>query len=362
VGAAPEKVLVAMSGGVDSAVAAALLRDRGCEVTGVFLCLGRASDPAGGAHGCCTPEDQADARRVAGLLGVDLFVLDAADAFGALADDFARGYQAGRTPNPCVACNRDVKLGRLLRRARALGFDRVATGHYARVVERDGVPALARGRAAGKDQSYVLYALPAEALARLVLPLGELGSKAEVRARARALGLPVHDKPDSMELCFVADGHHAEVLAARAPRALTPGPVVDEAGRLLGAHDGYGRYTIGQRRGLGIPGSARRYVTAIDPATATVTLGPRQATLAGGLVAGEATWHRRPEAPRRAAVQIRSSAPAAPALVRPLDGDRFEVTFDAAVHAVAPGQAAVIYDGDLVLGGGLIERALPVGG
>jgi tRNA-specific 2-thiouridylase len=351
-----------MSGGVDSAVAAAMLQAEGHEVTGAFLCLGRAGDPAGGSHGCCTPEDQADARRVAGLLGVDLFVLEAAEAFGALADEFAGGYQAGRTPNPCVACNRDVKVGRLLARARQLGFDGVATGHYARVVERDGAPALARGRAAGKDQSYVLYALPPEALGRLRLPLGEAASKAEVRERARALGLPVHDKPDSMELCFVAGGHHAEVLAARAPRALTPGPVVDAAGRLLGHHQGYGRYTIGQRRGLGVAGAGRRYVTAIDPVTATVTLGPREATLAGGLVAGDASWHRRPAGEVRAAVQVRSSGRAVAARVRPLEGGRFEVAFDEPVQAVAPGQAAVVYDGDVVLGGGLIERAVPVGG
>jgi tRNA-specific 2-thiouridylase len=354
-----KRVLVAMSGGVDSSVAAALLRDAGYEVTGAFLCLGRAADPASDARGCCSPQDAADARRVAGALGIDLHVLDATDAFEGIIEGFAAEYAAGRTPNPCVRCNRDVKLARLLRLADALGFDAVATGHYARVIARGGAPALARAAALPKDQSYVLFALPRAALPRLLLPLGELPGKAATRELARRLELPVHAKPDSMEICFVEDGEHARVLAERAPRALTPGPIVDPAGRILGRHDGYGRYTVGQRRGLGIASSGRLYVTAIDAATATVRVGPREATLAAGVTVREATWQR--DVPDRfeAVVQVRSTAGGGRAEVRRTADDRFEVTFREPVHAAAPGQAAVVYDGDVLLGGGFIEAATP---
>jgi tRNA-specific 2-thiouridylase len=354
---ARQRVLVAMSGGVDSSVAAALLRDAGHDVTGIFLCMGRVGDPGADARGCCSPQDAADARRVAGKLGIDLFVLDAGDGFEAIVDGFAAEYAAGRTPNPCVRCNSDVKLATLLRHADALGFDRVATGHYARVVERHGQPVLARAAAREKDQSYVLFALPRGALARLVLPLGELPDKAATRAIARRLALPVHDKPDSMEICFVEDGDHAAVLAARAPRALTPGPIVDRAGRALGRHDGYGRFTVGQRRGLGIASPGRLYVTSIDAATATVRVGPREETLAPWLEVAGATWHRDVAGSFEATVQIRSMHGGALADVRCVGPDRFEVAFREPVHAAAPGQAAVVYQGDAVLGGGFIERA-----
>jgi tRNA-specific 2-thiouridylase len=352
-----KRVLVAMSGGVDSSVAAALLREAGHEVTGIYLCLGRAGDPSGDSRGCCSPQDAADARRVAGKLGIDLFVLDAAADFERIIDGFAAEYAAGRTPNPCVRCNRDVKLARLLRHAEALGFDAVATGHYARVVERHGAPGLARAAATAKDQSYVLFALPREALARLLLPLGELPGKAETRELARGLGLAVHDKPDSMEICFVDGGDHARLLAERAPRALTPGPIMDREGALLGRHDGYGRFTVGQRRGLGIAASGRLYVTAIDPATATVRVGSREETLASALTVAEATWQR--DVPQRfdAIVQIRSMNGGARATVVRTAADRFDVTFAEPIQAAAPGQAAVVYDDDLLLGGGFIESA-----
>jgi len=354
-----QRFLVAMSGGVDSSVVAALLREAGHEVCGVFLCLGRAGDPDSDSRGCCSPQDAADARRVAGRLGIDLHVLDAAAAFEGVIEGFAAAYAAGRTPNPCVHCNREVKLARLLRLADALGFDKVATGHYARVVERDGAPALARAAAIAKDQSYVLFGLPAAALPRLALPLGELPGKGATRALARRMGLPVHDKPDSMEICFVEGGDHASLLAARAPRALTPGPIVDDAGRVLGRHAGYGRYTIGQRRGLGIAAAGRLYVTAIDAPTATVHVGPREATRAGRLSVRDASWQR--DAPDRfeAIVQVRSAAGGARAEVWRTAADRFEVTFREPVYAAAPGQAAVVYDGDVLLGGGLIEAAGP---
>jgi tRNA-specific 2-thiouridylase len=348
-----------MSGGVDSAVTAALLRERGYDVTGAFVCLGRAAGTDPGSSGCCSPQDAADARRVAALLGIDLFVLDAAADFERVIDAFAAEYAAGRTPNPCIGCNRDIKFGRLLRRARQLGFDAVATGHYARVVERAGAPALARARAAAKDQSYVLFELPRAALPRLLLPLGEVEAKAEVRAVARRLGLPVHDKPDSQEICFVGEGGHAEVLAARAPAALRPGPIVDGQGHLLGRHHGYARFTVGQRRGLGVAAGERRYVTAVDPVSATVTIGPREATAAAGLTAAAASWQVELPAEVEAQVQIRSGHRGAAARLRGAGGGRFEVEFDLPVQAVAPGQAAVAYEGEVLLGGGWIERAWP---
>lgn len=349
------RILVAMSGGVDSSVAAALLRERGHHVAGVFLRMGGARPAAPVPRGGGSTEDAEDARRVAAGLGIDLHVLDAAADFEGIVDGFAAEYAAGRTPNPCVRCNRDVKFARLLRHAAALGFDAVATGHYARVVERDGLPALARAAARGKDQSYVLFALPPAALGRLLLPLGELPAKSETREIARRLGLPVHAKPDSMEVCFAEGGDPIRVLAARAPRALTPGPVVDAGGRVLGRHEGYGRYTVGQRRGLGIAAPSRLYVTAIEPATATVRVGPREATRAAALCAAEAGWHR--EVPERfdAIVQIRSMHAGARAQVRRTGAGRFEVEFAEPVHAAAPGQAAVVYDGELLLGGGFIE-------
>ena len=355
------RILVGLSGGVDSAVSAALLVEQGWEVTGAFVCMGRAADEGGGS-GCCSPQDAADARRVAGLLGVDLFVLDATLGFQRIIDGFAAEYAAGRTPNPCIGCNRDVKFARLLDRARQLGFDAVATGHYARVVERGGRPALARARAREKDQSYVLFDLPAGALERLVLPLGEMGAKAEVRAHARRLGLPVAEKPDSQEICFVPDGDYAAVLASRAPAALTAGPIVDQAGRVLGRHDGYARFTVGQRRGLGVAGPAPHYVTGVDAATATVRVGGGDAVLARGLAATGARWWERPEAGAPVSVQIRSGGAAAPARLAPRPGGweaGFEARFEAPVRAVAPGQAAVVYDGEVLLGGGWISAALP---
>lgn len=344
-----------MSGGVDSAVAASMLIEAGYDVTGVFMCLGSSGGADTGSRGCCSPADAADARLVAEMLGIDLFVLDLSDAFAPLIADFAVEYAAGRTPNPCIHCNTQIKFGRLLDRADSLGVDYVATGHYARMVEFDGAPAIARGAAGGKDQSYALFGIPRYVLGRILLPVGEIEDKQAVRDIARGVGLAVHDKPDSQEICFAPDDDYVSILESMAPQALRPGDIVDGSGAVLGRHDGYGRFTIGQRRGLRIAAGVPMYVTKIDPESATVTIGPRDEVMSRRLEASGANWHC--DAPRRfsATVQIRYNHAGAPAEVRITGDETFEVEFVEPVSAITPGQAAVIYDGDRLLGGGWID-------
>ncbi len=350
-----QKVIVATSGGVDSAVAAALLKRAGAEVTGVFLCLNRAAGPETVSRGCCSPDDAADARRVAQALGIDLHVIDTGAAFEGIIAEFAAEYARGRTPNPCIRCNAEVKFARLLALADALGARYVASGHHARVVGRDGPWAIARAKTTAKDQSYALFALPGEWLGRILLPIGELEGKDQVRRIAGELGLLVCDKPDSQEICFVDGDDYAPILAARAPQALRPGAIVDADGQVLGRHEGFGRYTIGQRRGLGVAVGEPVYVTGIDAATATVTLGPRKALLRTCLSASRAVWQQPVADSFRASVQIRYTHRAVAATVRRTATDRFEVDFAQCVSAVTPGQAAVVYDGDVLLGGGWID-------
>jgi tRNA-specific 2-thiouridylase len=377
---AQDKVLVAMSGGVDSSVAAALLAEAGYDVTGVFLCLTRdateklGTDPTFAAakvgsvpsfsRGCCSPQDAADARRVAQILGIPFLVAPAAEAMGPIMRDFVEEYQRGRTPNPCVHCNTRIKFGMLLDLADGAGIRYLATGHYARIIRHDGRAAIARGKAVGKDQSYVLFALPAERLERVLLPLGEMETKDAVRREARRLGLPVHDKPDSQEVCFVPDNDHAAFLRARSPAAMRGGDIVDSSGKVLGRHEGYGAFTIGQRHGLRVAAGVPMYVTRIDPASATVTMGPRADLLAGGLRACRANWHAQlgstgsPTCAGEfdATVQIRYNHRGAPGRVRITGPETFEVRFPEPVSAVTPGQPAVVYDGDRLLGGGWIEE------
>ncbi len=350
------KVIVAMSGGVDSSVAAALLKRQGYSVTGVFMCLGTAGGADAGSRGCCSPQDAADARRVADMLGIELYVLNLADDFEPIIEDFADQYARGCTPNPCVLCNSRLKFGKLIRHADSLGIAHVATGHYARLAQRDALPCIARAAASGKDQSYALFAVARQNLARMLLPLGEIQSKARVREIARELGLLVHDKPDSQEICFAPDDDYVQVLAARRPDALRPGDVIDTQGRVLGRHDGYARFTIGQRKGVRIAGAGPRYVVDIDPATATVTLGTRDELQRTHLWAGGANWHVPVAGSFRATVKIRYNHAGAAATVTVTSPDRFEVQFDEPVLAVTPGQAAVVYDGDVLLGGGWIAK------
>jgi tRNA-uridine 2-sulfurtransferase len=362
------EVLVAMSGGVDSAVAAALLVEQGHEVTGVHLKLADVplAEQVPG-HGCCTLDDAQDARRAAQVLGIPFYVWDLGDAFRReVQDPFAADYAAGTTPNPCVTCNERVKYAALLERATTLGFDALATGHHARL-RRDGEfvttpgPGTVLTRAADprKDQSYVLYVATPDQLARTLLPVGELPKDA-VRARAAELGLRVAAKPDSYDVCFVPDGDTAGYLADRLPAA--PGDVVDLDGQVLGHHDGVWRYTVGQRRGLGLTTAThrRRFVVDLDPGTRRVVVGPRDALACRWLEVAVPTWAV-PTAPvdgARARVQIRAHAPAVPATLH-LDRGRVRAELDVPLHGVALGQAAVVYDlaDEVCLGGGRIARA-----
>ena len=352
------RVVVAMSGGVDSAVAAARCVRAGHELIGISLRLAR-----DGSGSCCSLDDFHDARAVADRLGFPHYVFDFTDVFEReVVRPFVAEYLAGRTPNPCARCNERVKFGLLRRRARELGASRLATGHYARigVDPESGGPRLRTAADAAKDQTYFLFALTHGDLERTLFPVGAL-TKAEVRAEARALGLPVAEKPDSMEVCFVPTGDAAGFVERQAvPEALRPGAVVDEAGQEIGRHGGIHRFTVGQRRGLGVAGGARRYVKAIDAATGTVTAVAAAALGASGLVAREVTWTAgRPPAPGTpVAVRIRHRHTPMPARVVPVPPAEVHVRFDRPGPAVTPGQAAVFYRGDLVLGGGWIAEAI----
>ena len=348
--ASAEPTVIALSGGVDSATAAALLVEAGERVVGMTLRLYDARGTAASAGGrCCGPRDVEDARRVCAHLGIPFYVVDHAEEFGrAVIDDFVSEYAAGRTPNPCVRCNEQVKFGPLLRRARALGARRLATGHYARL--EDG--RLRRAVDDGKDQSYFLFAMPADTRRDVVFPLGGM-RKEETRAHAARLGLPVADKPESQEICFVPDGDHAGFVARRvAPES---GAIVDESGAVLGAHDGVHRFTVGQRRGLRVAGAAPRYVVAVDALTRRVTVGPRASLARARLEVRDVRWPgAAPELPFHAEVQVRHRHRAVPARVIPAGRDA-TVELDTPLESgAAPGQAAVFYRGDEVVGGGWI--------
>jgi tRNA-uridine 2-sulfurtransferase len=375
------QVLVAMSGGVDSAVAAALLLEAGHDVTGVHLKLADVpTEQQVPGHGCCTLDDAQDARRAAQVLGIPFYVWDMADEFRReVQDPFAASYAAGVTPNPCVTCNERVKYAALLDRATRLGFDALATGHHARL-RRGGQPVVAPGpgtqlhRAADprKDQSYVLYVATPEQLDRTLLPVGEL-TKDEVRRRAAAAGFRVADKPDSYDVCFIPDGDTASYLASRVPAA--PGQIIDLEDGEVGRHDGVWRYTIGQRRGLGVAVGShrRRFVVDVDAPTRTVVVGPREALACRWLEVAAPTWAvtSPPGEGARARVQIRAHAPTVPATLEVAEvvgagavgalggGHGWRVVLDEPLHGVALGQAAVLYDEDdtCCLGGGRITRA-----
>jgi tRNA-uridine 2-sulfurtransferase len=337
--------MVMMSGGVDSSVAAALLRDAGHDVTGVTLKLwGGESD-----SGCCSVSDVEDARRVAAQLDIPHYVFNFSDAFTQhVVDPYVDAYAAGTTPNPCVECNRTMKWGRAFDRAQQLGFDFVATGHHARVVSTDAGPALARGADPAKDQSYVLYMLRADQLTRTLLPVGEM-TKADVRARASALGLRTASKRESMDVCFITRGGREAFLGARIERR--PGRIVDEDGVTVGAHDGIDAFTIGQRRGVGVAAGERRYVVGIDAASSTVVVGNRDALLVERV--GLRDMHFTRALPDRFVVQTRAHGRVA---LAHLEDDT--VVFEEPQPRVAPGQVVACYDGELCCGGGIARPAL----
>ena len=352
-----KKVLVAMSGGVDSSTTAALLLQQGYEVSGLFMQLGQ-------NRGSDSDQDlaESDARDVADILGIKLIVVDYRSEIEKVIEYFVSEYRAGRTPNPCVMCNRRLKFGKIVDFATDQGFDFVATGHYARVEDGSDGKRLRRGADMGKDQSYSLFGMGSERLQRVLLPMGGY-NKNEIRQIAKDMKLPVHAKSDSMEICFVPNDDYIALLAERAPELDRPGKVIDSDGKVLGEHNGVHRFTIGQRKGLGIPLGEPAYVIKLDAETNTVVLGNKQQAHSSSLSAYDMVWltPNPPREPFRSLIQVRyNNRPGKPGMVIPVwDGDnytgRMKVEFDEPMLAVTPGQAAVVYDGEYVLGGGWIE-------
>ena len=391
-----KKVLVAMSGGVDSSVVAALLQQEGYEVVGCFMRLGsddslEAADgydnmapeacntgttSSGGIalpqvnsggkkhkQGCCSVNDAGDARHVAAILGIPFYVMNFKKDFGRIIDYFVDEYNAGRTPNPCVRCNDWLKFGKLHQYAKSIDCDYVASGHYARISKPGGghprAPRqLLRGLDRGKDQSYVLFGSPRDRLDHMLLPIGEM-QKSEVRQVADDLDLPVFNKPDSQEICFVPDNDYAKLVKRRTPDGFQAGDILDTAGNKLGEHTGQQHFTLGQRRGLGIATGSPIYVVDKDPATNTVTVGGKGDLLAEGCTASQTNWLIPPEEVpaqwRDCEVKVRYNSPPTPGQVRRTGDDQLEVCFADPVSAVTPGQAVVCFDGDVVMGGGWID-------
>jgi tRNA-specific 2-thiouridylase len=352
-----ERVLVAMSGGVDSSVAAALLVEQGYDVVGATMKLFCHGDDLPDRP-CCSLDSVNDARRVCNQLGVPHYVLNMESAFGHdVVDDFVAEYARGRTPVPCVRCNTFTKFRDLVTKADAIDARWIATGHYARVEDGE----LRRGVDESKDQTYFLWGIDRAVVRRMLLPVGSQ-TKAETRAIAHRLGLElIAEKTESQDICFVPDGDHTKIIRSRlgadAP-SLMPGPVMLADGRVVGEHDGFARFTIGQRRGL--PGGFREpmFVVAIEPASRAVVIGPREELLGRGVVAREVNWLVDPlPVGARVRLRIRHRAPLADAEIVRLDGGEIELALDEAVSAIAPGQSLVLYDGERVLGGGFIERA-----
>jgi tRNA-specific 2-thiouridylase len=351
------RVVVAMSGGVDSSVAAALLVEQGHDVIGLSMQLyDQRGDQAFGS--CCTLDDLHDARRVAAATGFPHYILNLERQFQeTVVSNFVREYAAGRTPLPCAHCNSDLKFSTLLDRARGFGAAHVATGHYARVERAvDGRWILKRSADTVKDQSYFLFSLTQDQLAGAIFPVGTL-TKPQVREQARRLGLTVADKPDSQEICFVPDDDYASFVAKQAPSVERGGTIVDEGGRALATHGGVHRFTVGQRKGLGVSGPAPMYVLKIDAEAGQVTVGPKAALEQTTLTASGVNWVSvdAPGGWLRIAAQIRHRHRAAAGRVRALADNRAELEFDAPQTAITPGQAVVFYDGDVVVGGGWID-------
>lgn len=352
------KILVAMSGGVDSSLVAALLHEAGHEVTGVTMHLWEGDDERLAESLCCSLEMTESARRVCAQLSIPYYVFNYQKEFRRhVIEYFLKEYAQGYTPNPCLACNRDIKFRALMVRAAALGMDYVATGHYARIRREQGSYQLLRAHNPEKDQSYMLHMLQQDDLARLMFPIGEY-SKPQVRALAAERGLASADRPESQDICFVPGGDYRNLLREEHPESLRPGPIVDASGRELGRHAGLPLYTIGQRRGLGVAASQPLYVTALDSARNAVVVGPKEALerpalTATGVTFVDGDW---PQASFECMAQIRSHAEPVAAQVTPHEQGHITVAFQRPQRAISPGQAVVLYDGDIVLGGGRISQ------
>lgn len=358
------KVVVAMSGGVDSSVAAALLKQQGYDVIGMMLRLWSETGREG-SNRCCTPNSMALARRVAAMLDIPFYVVDAKELFySTVVQSFLDGYAQGLTPNPCLICNRQIKWDFLLNHALALGADYLATGHYAKKLDtEDGRWQLLRSTDRLKDQSYVLHVLTQEKLAKALFPVGEY-PKPEIRKLAGTIGMPTATRSDSQDLCFLAGEDYREFLRRNAPEIGRPGPILTRDGKTLGEHQGLAYYTIGQRKGLGVASRVPLYVLVKDAATNTLIVGIEEELGSRELIAKDVNWisGEAPKEPFRAEVKTRYTAREAWAEITPLDGNQLgetfcshRVLFDAPQRDITPGQAAVFYDGDLVLGGGMIE-------
>ena len=400
------KVIVAMSGGVDSSVAASLLTQQGYDCVGVFMRVGASQEQPDAAcatagddaprrlkHGCCSASDAQDARAIAGRLGIPFYALNFERDFDAIIRYFVDEYAQARTPNPCVRCNTQLKFGKLLQYADMMDAEFVATGHYARVLRRDDQAFLARSLNDAKDQSYVLFGMRRDDLRRCLFPLGDVADKQQVRQIAAELGLRVHDKPDSQEICFVPSNDYKQLVHSRRPETSRPGEVRDSAGIVLGTHDGVAGYTVGQRRGLGIAVGTPIYVTKLDAASNVVTVGPREELLSRGLVADQMNWLtdlpvreqsspaarvqasdcdttgseseisnlrlQKSDAGARADIKIRYMHKPAPGSMWVQPDGTVLAEFDTPQPAVTPGQAAVFYDAEgIVLGGGWIREAI----
>ena len=355
-----DRVVVAMSGGVDSSVTAALIAQQGWDAVGISMRL-YATPPSSYSKSCCSPDDLFDARMVADALGIPFYVANYQDEFQRrVIDYFVEEYQRGRTPNPCVACNNHLKFDILLKRSLALGARYLATGHFVRVDQRGEQPRLLAGKDEGKDQSYFLFGIPREALGRLMFPLGEL-TKPQVRELARGLGLETADKPESQEICFVQGASYKDFVAERLKqRQIVRGLIRHTDGTVLGEHDGIHEFTVGQRRGLGLSWHEPLYVQSIRPEDGTVVVGPKQDLMSRALIAQRCNWlsFERPPGPLHCQVKIRYRSRPVPALVTVgQDASTAFVEFEQAQRAVTPGQAAVFYRDDEVLGGGWIEEA-----